>query len=128
MDTLRSASGPDTTTSDATFTKWMIGDGPDMAGVVGGAIGAGTYSGTVLDYTPGPTQRVAARYELRGSRRSFTALVYVEQTGLDAQISGIVIEGWRKGHAVRGAYREIECEHDGVTSSCWQGALSVGDD
>jgi hypothetical protein len=36
----------------ATFTKWMIGEGRGMAGVVGGAVGEGAYAGKVLDFTP----------------------------------------------------------------------------
>jgi len=31
----------------ATFTKWMVGEGPGMAGVVGGAVGEGVYEGKV---------------------------------------------------------------------------------
>jgi len=64
----------------ATFTKWMIGEGPGMAGVVGGAVGEGAYAGKVLDYVPGPTTVVEATYQFNGSTRPFTALVHVEQT------------------------------------------------
>jgi len=128
METMRNApaSGLDRPTEEATFTKWMVGDGPDMAGIVGGAVGPGTYSGKVLEYTPGPTQVLTARYMFHGAERSFTALVHVEQTGLDAEISGVVTDGWRKGDPVRGGYREVQCEHDGVTTAGWQGTISVG--
>lgn len=127
MDTMRNApaAGLERSTEEATSTKWMVGDGPDMAGIVGGAVGDGTYSGKVLEYSPGPTQVITARYKFHGAERSFTALVQAEQTGLDANISGIVTDGWRKGDLVLGGYREVQCEHDGVTTDCWQGSISV---
>jgi hypothetical protein len=112
----------------ATFTKWMVGEGPEMAGVVGGAAGDGTYSGTVLAMDEGPTTSIEAIYRFDGSERQFTALVHVEQTGLDAVIRGVVTAGWGKGSPVAGAYAEIQCEHDGVTSDCWQGTLDVAAD
>ena len=111
----------------ATFTKWMINEGPDMAGVVGGAVGEGTYVGKVLDFEPGTTALIDARHHFIGSDRSFTALVHVEQTGLEATISGVVTDGWGKGTLVTGGYKEIQCDHDGVTTDCWQGTLEVGD-
>ena len=111
-----------------TFTKWLVGDGPEMAGVVGGIVGEGTYTGQVLDFRPGEPQVVEARYGFLGSERSFTALVHVEQTGKQAVISGVVTDGWGKGRAVRGTYDEISCEHDGVTTDCWRGALEVAPD
>ena len=112
----------------ATFTKWMVGEGPGMAGVVGGAAGEGSYVGKVLDYQPGPTTVIAAIYQFEGSRRPFTALVHVEQTGLHGAVSGVVIDGWGKGNLVTGGYEEISCEHDGVTTACWRGTLDIARD
>jgi hypothetical protein len=109
----------------ATFTKWMIGEGPGMAGVVGGAAGEGAYEGKVLDYIPGPTMVIEARYQFNGSTRPFTALVHVEQTGLKAAITGVVTEGWGKGGLVTGEYTEIKCDHDGITTDCWRGTLEI---
>ena len=114
-------------TGPATFTKWMVGEGPGMAGVVGGAVGEGAYAGRVLDYNPGPTTVIAAEYRFQGSERAFTALVHVEQTGLQAVISGVVTDGWGKGSQVTGEYTEIKCDHDGVTTDCWQGSLHIGE-
>ncbi len=113
--------------ASATFTKWMVGEGPDMAGVVGGAAGDGAYAGKVLDYNPGATTVIEARYRFSGSARPFTALVHVEQTGLEAVISGVVTDGWGKGNLVTGSYTEIKCDHDGVTTDCWRGALEIAD-
>ena len=112
-------------TTVATFTKWLIGEGPGMEGVVGGFVGDGRYAGQVLDMQPGETTRIEARYGFHGSEHAFTALVHVEQTGLDGVISGVVSDGWGKGRAVRGSYREVRLEHDGVTTDCWQGSLEI---
>jgi hypothetical protein len=111
----------------ATFTKWLVGEGPAMAGVVGGAAGEGTYAGRVLDMAAGPTTSIEARYEFHGSEHPFTALVHVEQTGLEAVIVGVVTDGWHKGGRVSGRYTEIKCDHDGVTTDCWQGAIDIAD-
>jgi hypothetical protein len=109
----------------STFTKWMVGDGPEMRGIVGGETGDGAYAGKVLDMTVGPTTVVAAVYEFHGSDRPFSALVHVEQTGLEAEITGVVIDGFGKGQPVEGRYSEIQCEHDGVTTDCWRGTLAI---
>jgi hypothetical protein len=114
-----------TATGAATFTKWMVGEGPEMAGLVGGAVGQGVFAGKVLDMKMGPTTTVEAQYGFEGSERAFKALVHVEQTGLEAVISGVVIDGWGKGSPVRGAFSEIQCEHDGVTTDCWRGSLEI---
>ena len=111
----------------ATFTKWMVGEGPGMAGVAGGVVGDGVYSGRVLELEPGDTTVVRAVYRLTGPVHDFTALMYVEQTGLVATLTGVVTDGWRKGHPVRGEYTQIRYEHDGVTSDAWQGTLVIVD-
>jgi hypothetical protein len=109
----------------ATFTKWLVGEGPEMAGVVGGAVGEGAYAGKVLDFNPGPTTVIAAIYQFKGSKRPFTALVHVEQTGLEAEITGVVTDGWGKGNLVKGAYTQIKCDHDGITTDCYRGTFAV---
>jgi hypothetical protein len=110
---------------NATFTKWLVGQGPEMAGVVGGEGGEGAYAGKVLEMAPGPTTIISAIYHFQGSERPFSALVHVEQTGLQAEITGVVIDGWGKGNRVKGQYTEIQCEHDGVTTDCWRGTLAI---
>ena len=91
--------------------------------LVGGAAGNGRYAGKVLDMAIGPTTTVEALYHVIGSERDFTALVHVEQIGLEATISGVVIDGWAKGSPVSGTYTEIQCEHNGVTTDCWRRQL-----
>lgn len=113
---------------DATFTKWVT-DWPNMAGIVGGSVGDGEFSGKVLDYNPGPTTVIAAIYQFSGSRHAFTALVHVEQTGLDAVIIGVVTDGWGKGKLVTGGYTQITCDHNGTSATltdCFQGSLDIG--
>jgi hypothetical protein len=112
---------------NATFTKWMAGDGMEMKGVVGSEGGDGAFTGKVLDMVPGPTTVIAALYNFQGSERPFSALVHVEQTGLKAEITGVVIDGWGKGSPVSGEYTEIQCEHDGVMTDCWRGTLHIAE-
>jgi hypothetical protein len=125
MDTVRNATMDAVDSDTATFTKWLVGEGPNMAGVVGGAVGEGAYAGKVLDMNPGPTTKIEAIYGFNGSERPFTALVHVEQTGLEAVITGVVIDGWGKGKPVEGRYTEIKCDHDGTTTDCWRGTLAI---
>lgn len=109
--------------AENTFTKWIIAF-PAMAGVVGGDVGDGTYAGEILKYTPGATTVIEALYHFNGSRHSFTALVHVEQTGLKAVITGVVTEGWLKGHPVKGRYTQITCT-EAPDGTCFQGKLNI---
>ena len=109
----------------ATFTKWVT-DWPNMAGVVGGSVGDGAFSGQVIDYAPGPTTLITAIYQFEGPRHAFTARMHVEQTGLHAVIVGVVTDGWGKGKLVSGAYDQVTCEHDGASTDCFTGYLDVG--
>jgi hypothetical protein len=115
--------------SSATFTKWLVGEGPEMVGIAGGAVGeGGAYSGRVLELIEGePTTVVRAVYRLAGPEHDFTVLMYVEQTGLIAALSGVVTDGWCKGSLVRGEYTEIQYEHDGTTTAAWQGTVDIVD-
>jgi hypothetical protein len=107
-----------------TFTKWVT-EMPAMAGSVGGSVGDGEFSGKVLDFNPGPTTVIAALYHFEGSRHAFTALMHVEQIDLHADIVGVVIDGPNKGRLVRGEYTQIRCDHDGVTTDCYQGRVAI---
>jgi hypothetical protein len=113
-----------------TFTKWVTalpllpGDVADMAGIVGGEVGQGSFAGTVLRKVVGPTTSIEALYHFNGSSHSFTALVHVEQTGLNAVIVGVVTDGWLKGSMVNGAYAQITCAQ-GLNGTCFQGTLDL---
>ena len=70
MDTIsREPAISPTDTGAATFTKWMVGEGPEMAGTVGGSVGDGTYQGKVLEMNVGPTTTVEALYGFHGSEQ-----------------------------------------------------------
>jgi hypothetical protein len=122
---IASASGGGQGGGGATFTKWVT-DWPNMAGVVGGSAGGGSFSGVVLDYNPGPTTVITAIYRVHGSKHDFVALVHVEQTGLHARVVGVVTEGWGQGSPISGEYTQISCDHDGLTTDCFRGTLDVG--
>ena len=106
-----------------TFTKY-VSSYPAMAGVVGGDVGSGTYAGEILKRTPGTTTVIEALYHCNGSRHTFSALVHVEQTGLKAVITGVVTEGWLKGHPVEGKYTQITCTQS-PNGTCFQGTLDI---
>lgn len=109
--------------AENTFTKYVSAF-PVMAGVVGGDVGPGIYAGEILKYTPGTTTVIEALYHFNGSRHTFSALVHVEQTGLKARISGVVTEGWLKGHPVVGRYTQITCTQ-APDQTCFQGVLDI---
>jgi len=110
-----------------TFTKWIT-TYPNMAGVVGGDVGRGTYAGEILNFQPGvpgsPTF-IEANYHFNGKHRSFTAHVFVTQINLKAVIIGVVTDGWQKGNLVEGEYTQIKCSHDNITTDCFQGTLDI---
>jgi hypothetical protein len=123
----------------ATFTKWMVDFPPcpgvlaNMAGVVGGDVGEGTYTGEYLfDNTVADVSKGVALYHFHGTKHAFTALLHVEQTGFTvgskAVLIGVVTDGWLKGHAVKGEYTVITCEHVGVEPLCYEGTLKIGGD
>ena len=111
----------------STFTKYVAGY-PNMAGVVGGAVGPGSFAGEILKYTVATATTpkvIEALYHFSGSRRAFSALVHVEQTGLRAKISGVVTDGWLKGHPVKGEYTQISCSQ-APNGICFEGSLDIG--
>lgn len=109
----------------STFTKWVT-TAPNMAGVVGGAVGDGSYAGEILKYTAGTTTVIEALYHFKGAKHSFTALVNVEQTGLKAVITGVVTEGWLKGSQVKGEYTQITSPLAPGDGTAFQGTLALG--
>jgi hypothetical protein len=119
-------------TAHNTFTKWVTalpllpGDVADMAGVVGGDVGQGTFAGIVLRKVPSTTTLIEAIYHFNGSHHSFTALVHVEQTGLNAVILGVVTDGWLKGNVVNGKYTQTTCaQSPAADHTCFVGTLDI---
>jgi hypothetical protein len=107
-----------------TFTKWIT-TAPNMAGVVGGAVGEGSYAGEILKDTSGPVEVIESLYKFNGAKHSFTALVHVEQIGLKAVIKGVVTEGWRKGNQVRGEYTQITSPQAPGDGTAFRGTLDI---
>lgn len=111
-----------------TFTKWIT-NYPNMAGVVGGDVGRGTFVGEVLDFQPaaqaGSPTFIEANYHFNGRHHSFSAHVFVTEIDLKAVIIGTVTDGWMKGTTVEGEYTQIKCSHDNTITACFQGTLDI---
>jgi hypothetical protein len=122
------SAGRDARNAENTFTKWIAAF-PTMAGVVGGDVGTGTYAGEVLTFAGTGTAAdpilITADYHFNGSRHDFTARVDIVEIGAAATISGVVTAGWLKGNRAEGEYSVISCDHDGITSTCFQGTLDI---
>ena len=126
-------------TFDSTFTKWVTTSPPapeviaNMAGVVDGAVGPGTYQGEIISMNPvGNITTIEALYHFNGSKHAFTAELTVTQdeSAGTATISGYVTEGWLKGASVTGEYNVLaDCPIDTPDNAfgtlCFQGTLHV---
>ena len=102
---------------------------PNMAGVVGGDVGRGAFTGEVLDIN-GAGQSddpafIHAHYHFNGRFHSFTADVHVTQILNKAVIIGVVTDGWLEGNLVEGEYTQITCKHDNTTTDCFRGTLDI---
>ena len=130
---------------DATvnFTKWITvllppsGIFADMAGVItGGDVGDGTFTGEALTRVPLPPpdtgSTIEAVYHIHGSKHSFTARIHAVQqfagAGQTGVITGVVTDGWLKGHAVEGGWMVIlPCGYDGGVGfgNCFEVTLNI---
>jgi hypothetical protein len=128
-------------TFDVTFTIWMTSPpnfpsflGVSLAGVVGGAVGDGSFAGKVLSEDlslPGFWQGLD-QFEFNGEKHSFVADVHIKHdttTGL-AVITGVVTHGWLKGAPLTGGYTTylpcpIPTPGNAVGMLCFQGALHI---
>jgi hypothetical protein len=131
------------THGDATvyFTNWVSEISPpsgifaDMDGVItGGDVGDGIFIGEALTRTVDSEGviRVEAVYHLLGSKHSFTARIHAVQQvagiGQKGTITGVVTEGWLKGHAVEGEWTVIPpCGYDGGVGigNCFDLTLNI---
>jgi hypothetical protein len=122
------SAGQDSRNAQNTFTKWIAGY-PNMAGVVGGDVGTGTYAGEILSRSGTGTAAdpvlITADYHFHGSIHDFSARVDIVEIGTAATINGVVTDGWLKGNLAEGEFSVISCSHDGITSTCFQGTLDV---
>ena len=122
------SAGQDARNAENTFTKWIAGY-PNMAGVVGGDVGTGTYAGLILTRSGTGTAAdpilITADYHFSGSRHDFSARVDIVEIGTAATISGVVTDGWLEGNLAEGEFSVISCDHDGSTSTCFEGTLDI---
>jgi len=116
------------------FTKWVT-DWPNMAGLVSGDVGGGTFAGEVLNYTPtAAIDKIEALYHLNGGAHQLTSHVFVTQNNLNgtAAIKGVVTDGPLKGARVRGTYQVIfpcgviNAQNGSIGDVCFQGTLDIG--
>lgn len=119
-------------TYDVTFTKWITTP-PEMVGVVGGAVGPGTFQGQILGMkVEGDMEYVEAIYHVNGRRESFTAHIHATQddsVGMGV-IIGKVTDGWLKGATLYGEYNvfdecPLETPENGMGTLCFQGVLHL---
>ena len=116
------------------FTKWVT-DWPNMAGLVSGDVGGGTFAGEILKYTPSAAiDKIEALYHLNGGAHQLTAHVLVTQNNLKgtAAIKGVVTDRPLKGARVRGVYEVIapcgviNAQNGSIGDVCFQGTLDIG--
>jgi hypothetical protein len=126
-------------TFDNTFTKWVTSSPPaagvlaNMVGVVGGAVGPGSYMGEVISLnTVGNITSIEALYHFNGSKHAFTADLNITQddSAGTATITGYVTEGWLKGASVTGEYNvlavcPLDTPENAYGTLCFRGALHV---
>jgi len=130
---------------DVTFTKWVTSPPDDpstlagisMAGVVGGDVGQGTYSGMVM--SDDTTSRsgfwlAQALYGFRGSKHSFVAHNLITEddtaTPITGTIRGYVVSGWMNGAIVTGEYTRLDpcpipTPGNVLGAVCFQGTLHL---
>ncbi|HEX4471666.1 MAG TPA: hypothetical protein VH085_06835 [Nocardioides sp.] len=131
-------------TAHVTFTKWIVTQpanppslaGVLMRGVVGGAVGNGTYVGTVLndDLSDPGFWHADALYGFFGHRHSFIARLRItENDTVDpatAVLRGVVIAGWRHDQRVHGVYTTMDpcpmpTPGNVLGRVCFQGSLAI---
>ena len=134
-------------TFDVTFTKWVTSlpanppslAGVSMAGVVGGDVGDGTFTGEVLsdDHSVPGFWLAHARYEFHGEKHSFIADVHVIEddttTPATAVVTGVITQGWLKGARLTGGYTVVPMSPIPTPGNvfgtlCFQGALDIRKD
>lgn len=123
LGTAHTASADGRNKSLVTFTKYIT-TFPDMSGSVGGDVGDGDFTGTVLNVEPlagGKILKLTAAYNFNGSmHHSKAKMVVMQYNNKFAVLQGAVVDGWRKGARVYGIYKVIECQQ-APDKTCFQG-------
>ena len=134
------AGGPPETAADrfrgrveVTLLKWVT-DLPNMAGVVSGDVGGGTFAGEVLNYNhTDAIDTIEALYHINGRALHFNAHAHVTQDNLKGTgvIKGFVTDGLLKGARVNGEYWVINpcgiinAQMGAFGDVCFQGNLVI---
>jgi hypothetical protein len=115
------------------FTKWVT-NFPNMAGLVSGDVGGGTFAGEILNYNhTTAVDKTEALYHINGGAYHFTAHNFVTQNNLKgtAVIDGLVLDGPLRGERVHGEYQVISpcgvinAQNGSAGDVCFQGTLSI---
>jgi hypothetical protein len=119
---------------EMTYTKWIVGAGPLMAGVVGGDV-EGVFAGEVLERKVSVNllvTRLGAVYEIQAGDRSFTAIMEGAQTnpggnpfGGRAALTGFILTGWRAGADVRAEYVVGQDCEGAPLGRCFVGTITI---
>jgi hypothetical protein len=125
-----------------TFTKWITADGfPWMAGIVGGAVGEGTFAGEVVAYrdygancsNPSrgcltfPFTLIEAVYNIQAGDRSFTALIRggaSDRTGRGT-LNGAILDGWMTGATVHVEFQSLFTCSGNPAGPCFEGTITI---
>ena len=118
-----------------TFTKWF----PDpvslsMAGVVGDAVGPGTFAGQVInlrDYAPDfPFTQLDAIYHVQAGAYSFTALIHgrVSDTTGRGTLDGAILDGWLTGAEVHVQFDTLPSCSEHPAGPCFRGTIRIRPD
>jgi hypothetical protein len=120
--------------TEVTFTKWVTGPGSggvifNMAGVVGGDIGTGSFVGEVLnaeEFANGKIVKITADYHLNGSLHQSNLRLTVWQFDNNfAILTGAVTSGWRAGGYAFGTYKVLATCPGNPAGPCFQGTLYI---
>ena len=109
---------------EVTFIKWVYDPaGINMAGVVSGDVGGGTFAAEALNFSQtGAIAKIEALYHINGGALQFTAHNYITfdtQKGT-AVIKGFVPDGLLKGAQVSGEFQMISpCGINNALPGAW---------
>jgi hypothetical protein len=117
---------------EVTFTKWVLGAGPKMAGFTGGDA-AGDFTGEVLSLNWTSTTpfvnfiySIEAVYDVHAGSHSFTALIKGgENAAGKAFLDGRVIAGWLIGSPVHVTFQGKTNCADAPAGACFEGTIHI---
>jgi hypothetical protein len=114
------------------FTKWIVGDGPRLAGFAYGDV-VGQFVGEVLEThastNPAMTNIVSVQavYQVKAGSHSFTALINGGQNNdkNTAILDGVILNGWHTGSPVRVQFRVRTNCSGAPAGTCFVGTIRI---